>query len=494
MATDIGFLLLIITPIAISIMMLVLFLRANIRKGQELEVGSLYDRCQKLMESAGTLQARGEYRKALMKYQQAKAGLLQAYSIAQELADRELKAPIQKALKDCEKEIINCASASEHEKLEGLIEDANYRIERAKGLRLDGSLEAARQELEEASAVIQGATPLASRYESKEHLLKITRTTNLIRDEFVLLKQSEGGPAPDVRRPAPEEEGDLKVKSDYDYKEGFVRLFVSLINLRDTVVTEAQVRLLHDENFMRLDHIHPKDVELCGKDATIGTIGPAEKKTIEFFLDPMVCQTVNIDAQITYKDARGKFRTAFMKQLPVGIQCPIFADSDTVNTATAVNLAVQVLTRRDRKVFLVPPTLTPSEAFLIAKEIVQTRDVKHVSDLLYKKEFGAMAYYYGKTKQREQFIIRVTALDATNSIELFVACDSEPMLTGELAKLAQELNERLMRERIIRQPIQQVTISIRDSVLQRSNIIFKDGLAKADIEIKDSVVSHSDIG
>jgi hypothetical protein len=470
----------------------------------------LFDTAQRQATEGTTAFKKGDYEMARALFLEAKVNFQKAYEGAMGLNDGALKSSIEKNLKTCERNLAKAEVGLDKVKVEAMIQEANQKIDMARALGEKGEVFKAWETMNEANNIIENAFQIANRRGFKDGVIKLTEAMGVIREELQSLEKVMVSGVESVelkdrsirsdisvlkeRKGKAKEDRAIKTRSEYDYKEGFVRLFISVVNLQDSIITDTTIRLFYDINFLRIDHVNPSDLELCGRDVALGTIAPGEKKTVEYFLDPMVCQTVNVDGEITYKDAKGRYQTTFMQQQVVGIQCPIFASVQTINTATAINLATKVLKRKDTKVFLIPPKVGPKDTFQIGKEIIQKRDIKHVSDIEYKKEFGAMAYYYGKTKTDEQFIIRLTVLEATNSIELFVACDSEPMLTGELAKLGQELNDRLMKERIIRQPIQQVNISIRDSVLQRSKLIFDDGLATKNVEIKDSIVIRSDIG
>jgi hypothetical protein len=120
-----------------------------------------------------------------------------------------------------------------------------------------------------------------------------------------------------------------------------------------------------------------------------------------------------------------------------------------------------------------------------------------VSDLRIKDGFGVMSIYYGVSKlDNRQYIIRTTVLEETGTLELFVAADDESMLTGELAKLGQDLNDALCAEAKMCEPIRHVNISIKDSVLMRTNLLFgeeMDGIM-SNIEIKDSAIVRSQVG
>jgi len=288
----------------------------------------------------------------------------------------------------------------------------------------------------------------------------------------------------------------IRFASDYDYFQGFVRLKAWIVNGTETVITDCRVRLMFDENFMRINQVDPP-LPLKNDEVTVGTVNPDEKKTVAFLLDPLMCQTINLDGTLTYRDAKGHLGTIPMRQQPIGVTCPIYATPDTINTATALNLAKNVLNHRDSRIYNVPRPVTCEKALSIAQSVIQRRSVKHVSDLRIKDGFGVMSIYYGVSKlDNRQYIIRTTVLEETGTLELFVAADDESMLTGELAKLGQDLNDALCAEAKMCEPIRHVNISIKDSVLMRTNLLFgeeMDGIM-SNIEIKDSAIVRSQVG
>ena len=62
------------------------------------------------------------------------------------------------------------------------------------------------------------------------------------------------------------------------------------------------------------------------------------------------------------------------------------------------------------------------------------------------------------------------------------------MITGFLAELGHEFNETLRREGLARRPIQQVNITIRDSVLYKTNLALESATV-VKFNAEDSVFS-----
>ena len=117
------------------------------------------------------------------------------------------------------------------------------------------------------------------------------------------------------------------------------------------------------------------------------------------------------------------------------------------------------------------------------------RDIRFVREYRERNPFQAEAWYYGMTKvKKHSIVIRTSVLEQSNIIEIFVAAPEPTALAGLLAELGSDLVKRLKAKG---QPIQQITnITIKDSIINRSTLLFKD---EHDFKIEDSIVSHANI-
>ncbi len=280
---------------------------------------------------------------------------------------------------------------------------------------------------------------------------------------------------------------EAKILRETEFFRGFIRMKVAVQNDMSSVLTDVSYKPIFDEKVLRLNHIEP-DYIIKNGEIRLGNLNPKERKAIAIYFDPMMCTKSNIDGTISYKDAGGNFKTGTMRAMEVNIICPIFFTEETANPAMLINLVKNVLKHQDSKVYNIPQDLTSSKAFEISKEAIQQRDIKHIRDFRQKSPYVAESWYYGVTKvNQNQMVIRSEIRDETNSIQIFVASSDEKALTGLLAELGHNLDTAL-KEKGITQPIQQVTnITIKDSIVQRSSLLFgaeDDG----ETEIEESVV------
>ncbi len=239
----------------------------------------------------------------------------------------------------------------------------------------------------------------------------------------------------------------VRILSAVEFFQGFVRMKVAVKNTTETIITDGQLKILYDRTALRLDHVEP-DYELDGSEVLLGNVAPGEKKTVAFYLDPMICMESTVDGILTFKDAKGKLAHVEMKRRAVDIACPIFYTKQTINLAMLKRLVADS-SYNDSKVYQVPRGIPWPEALEIAKESVGGHDVRPVRTFEETTpSFVGEAWYYGAAQNtNEEIVIRATVRESTGTLELFVACSNLASLTGLLAELGHGLNHVLVRRR-----------------------------------------------
>ncbi len=238
----------------------------------------------------------------------------------------------------------------------------------------------------------------------------------------------------------------VKMLSEVEFFQGFVRLKIAVRNDTKTVITNATTDIVYDSNVLRVDRVQP-DYPMSGTKVTIGTISPREKKTVAYYLDPLICQESDIDGTASYKDAEGAFHTVTMKRRRADIVCPIFFTEENANTAMLKRLIHEELKESDSKLFTIPKMLPANDAFALGKEVVRGHDVRFVREFVESEEgepFRAEAWFYGVTKvKKDKMVIRASVWEERNTIEFYVASGRMEVITGLLAELGQNLNKTL---------------------------------------------------
>ncbi|UCC93621.1 MAG: hypothetical protein JSW25_02870, partial [Thermoplasmata archaeon] len=177
----------------------------------------------------------------------------------------------------------------------------------------------------------------------------------------------------------------VKMLSEVEFFQGFVRLKVAVRNDTKMVITNVATDIVYDSNVLRVDRIQP-DYPMSGTKATLGTIGPREKKTVAYYLDPLICQESDIDGTTSFKDAEGAFGTVTMKRRRADIVCPIFFTEENANTAMLKRLIHEELSESDSKLFTIPKMLAAPEAFVLGKEVIRGHDVRFVREFVEDEE------------------------------------------------------------------------------------------------------------
>jgi predicted GH43/DUF377 family glycosyl hydrolase len=238
----------------------------------------------------------------------------------------------------------------------------------------------------------------------------------------------------------------VKMISEVEFFQGFVRLKVAVRNDTKTVTTNVATDIAFDSSVLRVDRIQP-EYPMSGTKVTLGTIGPREKKTVAYYLDPLICQESDIDGTTSYKDHEGNFHTVTMKRRRADIVCPIFFTEENANTAMLKRLIKEELNESDSKLFTIPKMLEAPDAFQLAKEVIRGHDVRFVREFLEDKEEGAFrgeAWFFGITKvKKDKMVIRASVWEDRKTVEFYVASGRMESITGLLAELGQNLNKTL---------------------------------------------------
>jgi len=269
---------------------------------------------------------------------------------------------------------------------------------------------------------------------------------------------------------------------------GFVRVKIGVVNDQETAFMDVSLKMVYDRDSLRLSHIEPK-LDVRGDDIILGNIQPGQKKTVAVYLDPQICTSSMLKGVVHYHDARGDFKTEQIRPKPINVVCPIFFTREEANTAIVENL-YNTLECQDSKIYQLPNGMKPERAFETVRAVMG-REIQEVAKKVKKDPYEAEAWYYGETKVKEKrLVMRVSVLARSEAIEIFAAAPDPSFLTGLLAELSHDLQDRLKEQG---QTVQQITnITIKDSVINRSTLLFGEG--EGDVGVSDSIVNRSSTG
>jgi len=251
-------------------------------------------------------------------------------------------------------------------------------------------------------------------------------------------------PPVDVTRPA---EVEVAVAGELEFYQGYVRLKVAVKNSSPSFIMDAALRVIYNDKALRLDRLEP-EYPVSGREIMLGNIGIKEKKTVALYLDPQICTESHIEASLTFKDAQGEMHHTDMKRKLASVVCPIMHTDENINIPMLRRMLEGELDQKDSKVFNLPPSLGPEQAFELCKRAVQGHDIRLVREFSDERPFVGEAWYFGKVKGREDRLVVKTAVRAeTGSAEFYVASNSRLVVTGLLAELKNDLNKEYRKEK-----------------------------------------------
>ena len=285
---------------------------------------------------------------------------------------------------------------------------------------------------------------------------------------------------------------DVKPLSATEFYRGYVRLKVKIANNSEATVNQVALKVLVQEEALRLDRVEPDSYALIGNEVNLGNIQGNEAKTVAFLYDPMICTNSSIEGTLHFKDALGNLKTTTMKSRKVEIVSPVLYTVDNINTAILNRLVTEELKYHDSKIFNLAKSKLYKQILDIAKESIQIHDIKLVRE--FSDKGATEVWYYGKTKVKENKIVARCSIDLTEKyVELFVASNDQRALTGFLAEIGHDFSNIIKERQIMDELPKQITnITIKDSVINRSTLLFSD--EDTDIEIEGSIINRSKTG
>ena len=263
---------------------------------------------------------------------------------------------------------------------------------------------------------------------------------------------------------------EVRVMSSLEFYEGFVRLKVAVMNKTATTITDASLNLTYNRDALKFNKIEP-EVDHEGTNVALGAVKPAEKKTVAYYMDPLICQESVVDCTLTYYDFKGEINHVNMKRRPVDIVCPIFYTAQTVNVAMLKRLLGDHQ-YRDSKIYRIGDAKTLGSVFGAAKEAVSAHSVKFVREFTDDESGDAEAWYFGEVQTSgEKMVIRVSSKVSMKFLEVFVASSNLATQTGLLAELGISINSRIKRFGIVEREVVLETSPDIKAVMERTQLL-----------------------
>jgi hypothetical protein len=230
----------------------------------------------------------------------------------------------------------------------------------------------------------------------------------------------------------------VKMLSELEFFQGFVRLKCGVKNDTESVITKVTVSIDFNEDVLRLHHVEPDTYKVQGSETQLGVLNPGEKVSVAYYFDPQICTESQIDGVARYRDSKGAVHSLSMKTRKAEVVCPIFFTKEHANTAMLKRLVEGELEQRDSKVYNVtqmPEKMTYDELFSLVKEVVMAHDVHLVRDFVREDPYHGEAWFYGETKVKGyKIVIRASVMEDGKRLEFFAASTVIAAITGLLAE------------------------------------------------------------
>jgi hypothetical protein len=242
----------------------------------------------------------------------------------------------------------------------------------------------------------------------------------------------------------------VKMLSELEFFQGFVRLKCGVKNDTESVITKVTVSIDFNEDVLRLHHIEPTTYKIQGSETQLGVLNPGEKVSVAYYFDPQICTESQIDGTARYRDSKGAVHSLSMKTRKAEVVCPIFFTKEHANTAMLKRLVEGELDQRDSKVYNIkamPEKMTYEELFSLTKEVVLAHDVHLVRDFIKEDPYHGEAWFYGETKVKGyKIVIRASVMEDGKRVEFFAASTQIPAITGLLAEFNHTLIQLIGRK------------------------------------------------
>ncbi len=276
---------------------------------------------------------------------------------------------------------------------------------------------------------------------------------------------------------------DIEIKRGYEVlPDNNIRFGIRITNVSELAIFEVEVILDFTESLFKLEGERLQKV---------GVIPPASARTVEFILKPLGCvHKVNIEALISYRDAKSKKYRVDMRPKEVHCVCPFLKGkkmprAEFLQLSSAGHSSETGLTFRGVSV----ERLT---SFL-----VQTCKSRHYKVDDFSIDGGRMLYLASESIGEKAYYL-LTALikedDGLTQVMLRAVSDKPHGLNGFLNETVADLRHvvsTVQSAQEIGVIKKEQVINIIDSVVQRSTISMGEGAPS--VKIKDSMVQRTEI-
>ncbi|OLS12008.1 MAG: hypothetical protein RBG13Loki_4352 [Promethearchaeota archaeon CR_4] len=239
----------------------------------------------------------------------------------------------------------------------------------------------------------------------------------------------------------------LSLLRQYEYIGGKVRVKIKVVNPGEDGLLRVILTLNIPKSF-RLLRVEPTEYSHEGPVVKINDLLPGEEKAIAYVLEPLICGKESVGGTVSGVNPKGRPFALPMDPLEITVRCPLFARPEEVNLPIVQRMLGELAVKSER-VFYLPETLAPLDAFDISKTAIAERDVRLVGTFTsddIRSSFEESAWFYGVTKVgQKRYILTTTVSEKDRTIRLSTSCDDEAGCTGFLAEVGATVRRELVR-------------------------------------------------
>lgn len=258
----------------------------------------------------------------------------------------------------------------------------------------------------------------------------------------------------------------IRITRETEFYQGYIRFKMSLSNESSYVVTDITLDLIYDEKLLHItDH---DDFPVKNGKFMLGNIYGNQSSTLTLLFEPLTCaKGAEVRCQVNHADHEGRMHSIWMEPKEISVTCPIMKTDHDINIGRLKEF-IEDLSNNDSRIYEIKNGFDLKKLSILAREVVEKHDIRHVSTLHTRDEKTCEIWYYGKTKiSKDDIVIKISILSEYQIMELFAATCKADVVTGLIAEVGRDL-KKIIEEKDNNTV---VNIRIKDSVVQRSNLL-----------------------
>ncbi len=249
-------------------------------------------------------------------------------------------------------------------------------------------------------------------------------------------------------RPA-ETRQSLDLKLQNEYARGKVRITISVKNVGKVKFLRVICALNIPDTFNLL-RIEPLNSPRNKSILNLKSLLPEEEKVVAYVIEPMICGKEHFSVTVSGIDGEGHLITRSINPLEVEIQSPSFNYPEETNLTVLYRMMADLPVKCER-VFYLPHTFSPSNAFEVVTSVISERNVRLVGTIIpvtpsNEGPLNQSAWFYGTTRvYKKRFIIIAGVSETRRIIRVSTVSDDEAGCAGLLAEVVASIRKELVR-------------------------------------------------